>query len=85
MLLDGNSSQEYPLNAGVRQGSIPGRTLFLLYLNDLPDDVICDIAINTYDTTLYSKRDQASNLCQQVKLAFELECDPEGTVEWGKK
>ena len=85
MLLDGNSSQEYPLNAGVRQSSFPGPTLFLLYLNDLPDDVICDIAINTYDTTLYSKRDQASNLWQQVKLAFELECDPEGTVEWGKK
>ena len=29
--------------------------LFLLYINDFPDDVICDIAI--YDTTLYSKCD----------------------------
>ena len=85
MLLDGNSSQGYPLNTGVRQGSIPGPTLFLLYLNDLPDDVICDIAINTYDTTLYSKCDQASNLWQQLKLAFELECDAQGTVEWGMK
>ena len=35
VVLDGKSSQEYPVNAGVPQGSI----------NDLPDDVICDVAI----------------------------------------
>ena len=37
---------------------------FLLYINDLPDDVICDIAIYGDDTTLYSKFDQASDLWQ---------------------
>ena len=73
VLLDGISSQEYPVNAGVPQGSILGPTLFLLYINDLPDDVICNIAIYADDTTLYSNCDQASDLWQQLELASELE------------
>ena len=75
MVLDRKSSQEYSVNAGVPQGSIFGPTLFLLYIHDLPDDVICDIAIYADDTTLYSKCDQASDLSQQLKLASELEPD----------
>ena len=66
VVLDGKSSQEYPVHAGVPQGLIFGPTLLLLYINDLPDDVFCDIAICVVDTTLYSKCDQTSELWQQL-------------------
>ena len=59
VVLDRKSSQEYPVNAGVPQGYILGPILFLLYINDLPDDVFCKIAIYADDSTLYSKCDQA--------------------------
>ena len=73
MALDGRSSQEYPVDAGVPHWSIFGRTLFLLY---------CNIAIYADNTTLYFKCDQASNLWQQLELACELESDLQDTVAW---
>ena len=69
VLLDGKSSEEYSVNAGVTQWFIIGPTLFLLYINDFPDDVICHIAIYAYYTTLYSKYYQASDLWQLLELA----------------
>ena len=54
MVLDGKSSQEYPVNPGIPQLSVLGPTLFLLDINDLYDDVICDTAAYADDTTLYS-------------------------------
>ena len=85
MVLDGKSSQEYPVNGGVPQGSIFDCTIFLLYINDLPEDVICDIVIYADDTTLNSKCDRASDMWQKFELASELESDLGDTVEWGKK
>ena len=85
VVLDGKSSQEYPVNAGVPQGSIFGPTLFLLYINDLPNDVICNIAIYVDETTLNSKCDQASDPWQQLELASELESDLRDTADWSRK
>ena len=77
----GKSSQEYPVNFGVPQDSILGLTPFLLCINDLSEDVICNIAIYANGTTLYSKCDQASDPWQQLELALELEFDLQDTVD----
>ena len=75
----GNFSQEYLVDAGVSQGSIICPTFFLLYINDLSDDVICNIAIFAGDITLNTKWDQTSDLWQQLELAFELKSDLRNT------
>ena len=73
VVLDEKSSQEYSVSAGVPQDSILGATLFVLYINYLPDGAICDIAIYLDDTTIYSTCHQASDLWQQLDLASELD------------
>ena len=56
-----------------------------MWVNDYPDDVICDIGIYADDTTLYSKCDQAFGLLQQLELSSELESVLRDTVDWGRK
>ena len=46
--------------------------------------MLCDIAIFAYNTTNYSKCDQASSdLWQQLELAPEIESSLRDTVDWG--
>ena len=55
VVLDGQSSQFYFLNAGVPQGSVLRSTLFLIYINDLPDNILSSfIDIFADDSTIYS-------------------------------
>ena len=56
-----------------------GPTLFLLYINNLPDNVIFNIAIYADDTTLYSD----SDFWQQLEWASEFESDLRDIVDWG--
>ena len=85
MVLDRKTSQEYWANGGVPQGPSLGATLFLLYINYIPDDVICNIAIYVDETIVHCKYDQAFDLWQQLLLTSELESDHLDTEVWSSK
>ena len=82
MVLDGEPSQEYPVDARVSQGPFLFLHLhFLLYMYNLPDFVACDITIYCDGTTFfYSKCDQASDLWKQLELTSDFESDVQNTV-----
>ena len=69
IVLGGNFSQDYSVNAGAPKIPIRGPKIFLIYINGLPDDVFGNITICADDTTLYSKCYQTSDLWQQLESA----------------
>ena len=82
-VLDGQSS---PLHdqCGSSSGISFGSILFLVFINDLPNEVLSRIGIYADNTTLYSILGM-SGLFAQVESAGELELDLQSIVEWGDK
>ena len=70
LVLVGKSSQEYPVNTVFPDGFIIGLTLFVQYISNLHNDVICKTAIYIDNATVYSTSDQGSDLCQQIYIYF---------------
>ena len=83
VVLDGQSSEFFLLNAGVPQGSVLGPTLFLIFINDLPDEILISfIDIFADDSTLYSSSSPLSNVANISNL---LSADLSSIVSWGEK
>ena len=59
VVLRGNSSAWTPIKAGVPQGSILGPLLFLLYINNIVEDINSPIRLFADDTSLYIIVDDA--------------------------
>ena len=53
VVIDGKESESIPVTSGVLQSSVLGPNLFLIYINDLPDEVRSQVRVLADDTALY--------------------------------
>ena len=52
-MLEGERSAEVPVTSGVPQGSVLGPLIFLLYINDLPQNIQSQVRLFADDTVVY--------------------------------
>ena len=53
VVIDGEESESVPVTSGVPQGSVLGAILFLIYINDLPDELSSQVRLFADDTAVY--------------------------------
>lgn len=79
VVFNGCNSEWQKITAGVPQGSILGPLLFLIYINDLPNEIKNNIRIYADDTTLFVTANS------HRKSSDELTLDLKNVSRWAKK
>ena len=54
VVLNGSASNTFTGSSGVPQGLVMGPLLFLVYVNDIPEQVECNISMFADDTKTYT-------------------------------
>ena len=76
VVLNGQTSERRKIMPGTSQGSVLGPLLFLIYINDLPDEINSLRKIFADDTFLFSK------VCDILKSTSKLNDDLEKIRYW---
>ena len=80
VVLNGQTSSWLNVTAGVPQGSVLGPLLFLVYINDLPDEITSSCKIFADDTSLFSKIENKSY--SNFQLNKDLETISKWAFQW---
>ena len=80
--LCGNSKlpnmDEFPVSSGVPQGSVLGLLLFLLYIDDITQNIESDICLSADDALLYRNVENGDD-------AFVFQRDKQNIFNWSKR
>ena len=82
VVLDGRASDPVPVLSGVPQGSVLGPVLFLIFINDLPDNIRSSVRLFADDCVLY--RNVKSSLDCQI-LQDDLNSLAKWEMDWQMK
>ncbi len=82
VIVNGTPSKEEKVVSGVPQGSVLGPTLFLVFINDLPETVDVSVRIFADDTKIFNK---ICNRNDQEKLQGSLSKLEEWSKKWEMK
>ena len=78
VVLNGQNSSWANVEAGIPQGSILGPLLFLIYINDLPDNLSANVILFADDTSLFFVVHKWSNGLVQWSNGLVMEQWPSG-------
>ena len=78
MKVNGCFSPWTEVTSGIPQGSVLGPILFLLYINDLPDEAQCEMKIFADDTKAFNNVECEEDICKLQK-------DIDSLCEWSEK
>ena len=80
VVLNGTKSEWKNITAGVPQGSVLGPLLFLVYINDLTDDISCHMRLFADDSSLFTRVEGIDET--HVKIVKDLQTITNWAHQW---